>query len=75
MTAPELACCKPELVPYPSGHRWTHERSCEVRPNQKVSPGEDHPVLRGRRAWWEPQPFAGRRREALAWKAHTGRWK
>ena len=73
---PELPCCTPEWSKYfPSGPAWAHARDCKVHRGQKVRPGEDHPVLRGRRGWWSPQPYAGKAAEIIAFKAHTGRWR
>jgi hypothetical protein len=34
---PELACCVPQVAPFPSGMRWVHSRSCPTaNRNQKV---------------------------------------
>ena len=72
--APEVACCKPKRVPFPSGLAWAHADDCPVNPKQKVRPGDDHPSRwRGRGSWWGPTPYAGAKIEALAWKAHNGR--
>jgi hypothetical protein len=72
---PELSCCDPKFVPFPSGRAWAHADDCTVNPRQKVNPGDDHPARwRGRGTWWGHTPYRGAKLEALAWKAHTGRW-
>ena len=72
---PELPCCEPIRIPFPSGYAWAHTSKCPAHPRQKVRPAEDHPVLRGRSSWWSPQPFKSKAAEVIAFKAHTGRWR
>jgi len=71
---PVLSCCDPKYVPFTSGKAWAHDRTCAVNPLQKVNPGDDHPSRWRRDSWWAPTPYRGAKIEALAWKAHTGRW-
>lgn len=33
---PAVSCCRPEWEPWPSGHAWTHQRTCPRRPREKV---------------------------------------